>query len=242
MNSSVTDVVRQTEEREVVGWIYSIRNKVNNKIYIGQTVLGFDKTYRNLENTRGTRINRWLKEDIKLYGIENFEITKELDFAYTLEELNEKEMFYIKKYKDEDEDCLYNRLIGGMNTAGKRHYDLYNEEKPKKERIVNPRTCPVICLTTYEVFKTIIDASEKYNIGNQNITACCKGKLQSAGKHKSNLEKMVWEYYDVNKIYYDDIQWADGEEYFYEKEDTFETVKNIPINIEMIGDKMKIII
>lgn len=32
---------------EVYGVIYKITNKVNNKVYIGQTVLGFKKRYGN---------------------------------------------------------------------------------------------------------------------------------------------------------------------------------------------------
>ena len=58
----------------------------------------------------------------------------------------------------------------------------------------NPRAKPVTCLTTGEEFQFIKAASEKYNINKADISACCKGKLKSAGKHPVTREKMAWEY------------------------------------------------
>lgn len=58
----------------------------------------------------------------------------------------------------------------------------------------NPNAKKVKCITTNEIFTTIKEASEKYNIFEQNIIACCKGKRKSAGKHPITKEKLVWEY------------------------------------------------
>ena len=53
----------------------------------------------------------------------------------------------------------------------------------------------VKCITTNEIFNTMKEAGEKYNIKNTcNITQCCKGKRKSAGKHPITGKKLVWEY------------------------------------------------
>ncbi|MFR5544762.1 MAG: NUMOD4 motif-containing HNH endonuclease [Intestinibacter bartlettii] len=52
----------------------------------------------------------------------------------------------------------------------------------------------VICITTNETFDYIREAEKKYNVANQSISACCKGRLKSAGKHPITGEKLIWEY------------------------------------------------
>ena len=89
------------------GIIYKITNKLNNKVYIGQTTrkLGFDRRY-SYNLYRNTK-NAHLKSSIDKYGIDNFEINKMFDVAYSKEELDEKEKYWIKYYKPE-----YNQTIG----------------------------------------------------------------------------------------------------------------------------------
>ena len=69
---------------------------------------------------------------------------------------------------------------------------------PKVE-ITNPKNnIKVICLTTEEVFDSIKEASDKYNMYNgSSISQCCLpyGKSKSAGKHPITKEKLVWQYY-----------------------------------------------
>ena len=65
---------------EVYGVIYKIQNKVNKKIYIGQTTIGFDKRYNN--NLLKNSSNKYLKSEIRKYGIENFSVCKIFDIAF----------------------------------------------------------------------------------------------------------------------------------------------------------------
>ena len=76
--------------------IYIHKNKINGKIYVGQT------SYKN-PNSRwryGEGYKKSVKfyNSIKKYGWENFEhlILEECD---TLEKANEREKYYIKKFK-----------------------------------------------------------------------------------------------------------------------------------------------
>lgn len=57
----------------------------------------------------------------------------------------------------------------------------------------------IICTTTNETFICIRRAEEKYKISHSHISACCKGKRKSAGKHPITGEKMIWEYVDKKR-------------------------------------------
>lgn len=99
---------------EVYGIIYKIRNKINNKIYIGQTTLKFNKRYSGGRWNEKTN-NQHLKNACKKYGIENFEVNKEFDIAYSKEELDKKEIYWINYYNSVNPKFGYNKLTGGSN-------------------------------------------------------------------------------------------------------------------------------
>lgn len=61
---------------------------------------------------------------------------------------------------------------------------------------VKPIIRKIICLTTNEIFDSILEASNKYNIDSSSITKCCKGKQKYAGKHPVTNEEMIWVYYE----------------------------------------------
>lgn len=98
-----------TNEHKVYGIIYKIRNKINNKIYIGQTKHGFKERYKN--NLRKNTHNIELKNDIEKYGIDNFEIDEFFDIAYSKEELDKLEQLYIKSYNLLDSRYGYNKTL-----------------------------------------------------------------------------------------------------------------------------------
>lgn len=57
----------------------------------------------------------------------------------------------------------------------------------------NPVARKVICLTTFEIFDTIKEAAEKYNIKSySHITSCCRGNRNSCGK--LNGIPLQWKY------------------------------------------------
>lgn len=98
-----------TNKHKVYGIIYKIRNKINNKIYIGQTKHSFKERYKN--NLRKNTHNIELKNDIEKYGIDNFEIDEFFDIAYSKEELDKLEQLYIKSYNLLDSRYGYNKTL-----------------------------------------------------------------------------------------------------------------------------------
>lgn len=99
--------------REIYGVIYLVINKENNKIYVGQTTNSFDARYKgDIGKNTG---NRHLKSSIKKYGIDAFYINKEYDVAYSKEQLDELEKYYIGMFGSMDSRYGYNKNEGGSN-------------------------------------------------------------------------------------------------------------------------------
>jgi group I intron endonuclease len=96
---------------EISGIIYLIKNKINNKIYIGQTIRSFRDRIHEYELGLG---NQYLNKAFNKYGFNSFEF-KIIDTANNLTELNEKEIRYIRQYKSNDKDFGYNIESGGKN-------------------------------------------------------------------------------------------------------------------------------
>jgi len=67
----------------------------------------------------------------------------------------------------------------------------------------------VICLTTNEIFNSITEASNKYNICFSSISECCRYERKSAGKYPVTGKKLYWMYYDeylINPITLEEIK------------------------------------
>ena len=103
------------------GYIYKTTNLLNSKIYIGQKKSNiFVKSYYG----SGTLI----KKAIAKYGEENFSVEL-IDFAMSADELDEKEIWYIKKLKSKHTYGNYNLADGGFLAR----YDFNNQPEWKKE-------------------------------------------------------------------------------------------------------------
>ena len=113
-------------EKEICGYIYKITNTVNGKVYIGLTTNNFNKRYsakgEGIERVYNYYLQRIKKEQfynkhllnsIEKYGFEAFEVIKEFDTAYSIEELKEKERYWVSFYKSNDANYGYNRTEGG---------------------------------------------------------------------------------------------------------------------------------
>lgn len=95
----------------IMGYIYKITNKINNKVYIGQTRRTVAERYDRHLYLAKQHENRRLYDAMNHYGYDNF-IVEEIVEASD-EQLNELEIFYIKQYNSIDPAFGYNMTGGG---------------------------------------------------------------------------------------------------------------------------------
>lgn len=95
-------------------YVYKIENKINKKIYVGQTN-NLDR--RMQEHKHDERNNHPIHNAIKKYGWENFEVS----VLYYGVNYNEKEKEYIKLYKSNRKEYGYNITAGGQDSSGENN-------------------------------------------------------------------------------------------------------------------------
>lgn len=216
---------------EVYGYIYLLKNNINNKLYIGQTINGFDKRY--MGNIALNTHNDHLKKAIEKYGIDNFTINKEFDIAYNKEDLDLLEDMYIKLYETTNSDYGYNKQFGGshgkpseesrrkMSEARKGNTNMlghtHTEEakrkmsKAKKGKYTyenSHKAEKVYCLNTGEEFDCMARACDKYGLDSSNLSDCAKGERKYCGMLDN--KPLIWSYErqseeEFNKRYFDAI-------------------------------------
>lgn len=118
--------------------IYKITNIKNNKSYIGITTKGYMHRWSIHKRHAKNKINRKLYDTMNFHGLENFKI-EVLEIVTTIEEMFEKEKYYIKYYKTyfyDTDSQGYNMTRGGEGTLG-RHghlHPMFNKKHSDESR------------------------------------------------------------------------------------------------------------
>lgn len=177
--------------------VYVHHNNINGKRYVGITNKPKARWYGN---GKGYTQCHHFAEAIKKYGWDNF-THYFLEDGLTLEEASELEQMYIARYKTQDREYGYNILAGGQNRPsmlGKNHSEetkrkmrekalgrVIPEEQRKRHSEAmtglmvgerNPKSTPVVCLNTGEVFDTQREAAQAKGVLQAKISLCCQGK------------------------------------------------------------------
>lgn len=100
-----------------IGLIYQYKNKINGKIYIGQTKLSLEKRHqRHIKSMKDENENTYFHRALRKYGIDNFELTV-IEDEVPIELLDEKEIYYIKHFDSfYTSNKGYNMTKGGVNS------------------------------------------------------------------------------------------------------------------------------
>lgn len=122
----------------MIGYIYIIKNTINDKVYIGKTTQGIDvrfKQHKSGLNNQNPKRQSYLKNAMKKYGVDNFYYEElyrcEIDDIDELNtHLSQKEIEFIKQYNAHG-DGGYNLTDGGDGSSygesnlffGKKHTD-----------------------------------------------------------------------------------------------------------------------
>ena len=184
--------------REIYGVIYRVKNKINNKVYIGQTTVDFRKRYemsRDKELSYGLYMyhlkhskikgdrhcNKHLLLAMKKYGWENFEVIEQIDVVYnhkySQDELDCRECYWISYYDSFNNG--YNNTIGGRGIGR-----------------INNQCIKVVLLNENKIFPSLKIASEYIGLDDYtSIWNCCNHRQIYAGKTKDG-DFAVWCYYN----------------------------------------------
>lgn len=178
-----------------MGYIYKITNKMNGKVYIGQTKKTIEERFQEHLKKAKIHTNRYLYDAMNKYGCENF-IVSQIEKCPD-NNLDEREIFWIAFYQSNNKLYGYNMTAGGgggntwINNPHKEETSkkLSQANKGKKHKMSNEWKQNVIQANkekkTIQInkdefekdiknFMSIEDICKKYNLGRKTFYNKCK--------------------------------------------------------------------
>ena len=157
-----------------MGDIYKIVNDFNNQIYIGKTKntakkRWYQHTHNDLNN------NQYIHRAMRLYGIEHFHYEIIETNIETIEELNQKEKYYIKYFNSMAPNG-YNETEGGDgggDTIALQEWCLSHPEEVKINRDKARQKAHQWQKENSELFKNIIRENQKKASKARKIPVKC---------------------------------------------------------------------
>lgn len=199
----------------IIDYVKSIDN-----IEIWRDVVGYEGLYQVSNQGNVKSLDRYVKD---INGITCFKKGKIKNMT-----ISKTGYYVVYLYKDNKlKTCKVHRLVAYAfleKPKGKEYVDHINTNRldnradnlrwvTHKENCNNPLSImnykesavnrsnvnKIVCLNTGEIFNTLRDAANKYNIKDlKHISNCCKHKPKSktSGIHPETNERLVWLYYD----------------------------------------------
>ena len=166
------------------GYIYIIKNTINDKVYIGQTSRTIQARFQQHINSakRGDTEGMIIYNAIRKYGAENFYV-EEVE-CVEIDSLNEREKYWINYYNSLRPNG-YNIREGGDDCGRKEVFQI----DIKTNEIIN-------------IFPSITAAAEEYNLDLSHLSKTCRHEqgYRSCGGFK-------WSYiYNYDPEYIKNIQ------------------------------------
>ena len=178
-------------ESKIEGIIYLITNKVNGKIYIGQTKNTLKRRWYEHCNKAKRNPTKHFEHAINKYGPNNFTVIQ-IDSANSFKELDKKEDCWIEYYKASDPKMVYNSLKGGQ-----MRFEYLTKEKQQE-------AVEKLCLANgrgwFDVYDyrdgnlvgswcNTYEAGRFLDVSQQNICHYLSGRGHSCGKYIFVLQK-----------------------------------------------------
>ena len=186
-------------------YIYKITNKVNGKVYIGQSIRPIEQRFqRHINDAVNNILDTHFARAIRKYGKENFYIEL-VETCNNQTELNLREQYWIRKYDSINNG--YNETDATSKCGGNTYMSkTENEMKEISEKISktklgskNPhsRSVKVFNIVTNEekVFDTVNDCRKFFNEKNHRfITTRVTGLTKSLYKNEWKIAYTEDEY------------------------------------------------
>ena len=175
--------------------IYKITNKINGKVYIGQTIRPVEYRFnRHINDAMHNILNTHFARAIRKYGPDQWQF-EVIDNAETQEELNQKEQYWIRYYNSVEEG--YNETDAITKCGGNTYQSKTEQEMEEiKEKIrqtklgaKNPMARRIkrinIITNEIDIFDTIISCAQACGINNgkTSITTRLNGQVKSPYKN-----------------------------------------------------------
>lgn len=191
------------EKGRLVGTVYCFINKETNKLYIGETVKSdFNERFNEHRSKANKGTNNYFYKAIRKYSWESFDKiiifqTEVLDDTEENKKLlndivNEKEAFYIKKYKTSDHNFGYNLTEGGDGVIGYKHTEKTKQklsESHSKEKhwqygkINEGRSKAILQFSIdgefIQEWPSAAEITRQLGYKSSNISNCCNNKVYS---------------------------------------------------------------
>ena len=178
-----------------MGYIYKITNKINGKVYIGQTAKTIEERFQAHLAKARQHTNRYLYDAMNKYGYDNFIIT-EIEQCNN-NKLDEREIYWIAYYKSNNKKYGYNMTAGGgggdtwTNNPNKKEISkkLSQAQKGKKHQMSTEWKQKITQMNKEEKtisvnkddlkkdiknFMSIEDICKKYNLSRKTFYNKCK--------------------------------------------------------------------
>ena len=181
--------------------IYKHTNKINGKVYIGQTCQKPEHRWGS-EGQFYTERQPAIHAAIQKYGWDNFE-HEILNEGLTQDEANRQEKYWVKYFSANDPLYGYN-LTGGGDNRGEVSMETrkklsdnrkkYLAEHPEVLKQMNEASLKatrkaVICLENGIIYESAQEAQRQTGLDFRNLSRCCHHEIYTV----SNLH---WEFYE----------------------------------------------
>lgn len=143
--------------------IYIIKNTINDKVYIGQSVNAAERWMKHLSDVRKKPDNQIIHRAMKKYGVENFYYQI---LEYQIENYDEREKYWISKYNSLAPNG-YNVAIGGQGTGSGIESPSAKLNKKQLDSLIKDLIETDIPLNTLE---------KKYNLCQWSMTEINNGR------------------------------------------------------------------
>ena len=147
---------------ECISGIYKIENLVNGKVYIGQSKNIYERWYCHKNKLNSNKHNnKYLQNAWNKYGNENFDFS--ILEECSQDEIDDLEIYYIKKYDSANQDKGYNLQLGGKREKVKSSQTLKENLRKAHEYEFRPINKYSFDLEFIERFDCIADAGRSLN-------------------------------------------------------------------------------
>lgn len=182
--------------------IYKITNKINSKIYIGQTTKSFEERKKMYYNEyKWSKKPRAIIQAMRKYGFENFIFEIVEDNIPCKELLDKKERYYILEvYHSLVTEGGYNIECGG-NGIGKHSNETIKKISEAQKGCLNhmygktgdqnTTSKKILDLTTGQMYGSASEAAKDLHLNFSHICAVARGERGSTGQK-------VFRYLDKN--------------------------------------------